>query len=422
MQESFLHFVWQNQYFQPKNLFIISGQSLQIVKPGNHNLHAGPDFLESEIEIDGIRWSGSIEIHLKSSDWYAHNHQSDARYENVILHVVYEQDKPVKYQNGELIPTLELKGLIKPALLNRYQELIGQEEVIKCANQLDQTRAIVKLGMLERVLIERLEEKALLILELLEINNGDWEETAYQWLFRGMGFKVNSENMLTLSLMVPSGTLRKYHDLFQYEALLFGASGLLNIDVKGYPNQLREEYLYLKQKHAIKDKLSYNEWHYARVRPSNYPSIRIAQLASLLHSNQSLLSLFMDFDSPAQLIEALHCVQSEYWQLHYLPGKLSRRRLSGLTRRAIQNLIINTAAPLLVAFGRYSDRQEPLENALNLLMAIPAERNTFIEKWERLHWRVSSAFDSQGLLQLHNAYCLKKKCIQCGIGASLIRG
>lgn len=423
IQEAFLHFVWQHQYFNKSDLKTQFGELVSIKKVGFHNQLAGPDFKEAELIIGTIHWAGSVEVHIKSSDWYAHKHQSDPNYHNVILHLVYEHDMEVLDSKGDVIPTVSLRGLIKPKLLERYKAMIEEEATIPCGSQLGNTKVITRLSMLEKTLVKRLEKKSLSVKDLLKENNFSWEETTYQWLAKGFGFKTNSELMLTLAQSVPSKVLRKHNQLMHYEALLFGASGLLNVDLTDeYPRTLQKEYAYLKVKYNIQENLSYNQWNFSGVRPANFPTIRIAQFAALMHQFQNLFSLLTGFSDAKELIKSLSVEQSAYWKTHLVIDKQSKMTVGPMTDMAKYNLLINTTAPLLVAFARHHNKSEFLEKAMNLLMALPKEKNKITKSWAALGWNVSSAFDSQGLIELHNECCLMKRCISCSIGAELIKG
>ncbi|MGW8121191.1 DUF2851 family protein [Roseivirga echinicomitans] len=421
--ESFLHFIWRYQYFNTTTLRLFSGEQLNITKAGHLNYLAGPDFKESQVDIDGIQWHGSVEIHIKASDWYAHKHQDDPNYENVVLHVVWENDKQVFNGEGNPIPTLELKGLVKPMVLERYLALLNNEDSIPCAKHLNNTKSIIRLSMLEKALVERVEEKSQHFNSILESNVHDWEESAYHWLAKGFGFKTNANNMLRLAQSVPLKVLTKHsNQLFQIEALLFGQAGFLDVDVKDeYAYQLQKEYRFLKAKYELKQQISYNEWHFAKVRPANYPTIRIAQLAALVITYPHIFSFFSEIENRKEAIDKLDVLQSDYWCSHYAIDKKSAKRLGGLTKKSKENIIVNTAIPFLAALAKYKDDSSHLDKALNLLSSIKAESNHITELWKALGWNVSSAFDSQGLIQLHNAYCVPKKCIECNIGISLVR-
>tara|TARA_R110001592_G_scaffold60887_4_gene185558 strand:+ start:398 stop:1684 length:1287 start_codon:yes stop_codon:yes gene_type:complete len=423
LPESFLHFVWRYQYFNTSTLELVSGDQLSIIKTGHLNHLAGPDFKEAQVDIEGIQWHGSVEIHVKASDWYAHKHQDDLNYDNVVLHVVWENDRQVFNREDNPIPTLELKGLVKPMVLERYQSLMDNEDSIPCARHLINTKSITRLSMLEKVLVERVEEKSHDFNSILESNANDWEESAYHWLAKGFGFKTNANNMLRLAQSVPLKVLTKHsNQLFQIEALLFGQAGFLDVDVSDeYAYQLQKEYRFLKAKYELKQKIGYNEWHFSKVRPANYPTIRIAQLAALVITYPHIFSFFSEIENRKEAVDKLDVLQSDYWCTHYAIDKKSSKRLGGLTKKSKENIIVNTAIPFLAALAKYKDDSIYLDKALNLLSSIKAESNHITELWKTLGWNVSSAFDSQGLIQLHNAYCMPKKCIECNIGISLVR-
>lgn len=422
IQEDFLHFVWQHQYFNNSDLRTTEGRSVEVVKPGFHNHLAGPDFKEAKVKIDGILWAGSVEIHIKSSDWNAHSHNGDVNYDNVVLHVVFNHNKEILNPAGQAIPTVELKGIIKPGLLSRYQAIVDSQTDIPCSDLFSKVRSVTKLAMLETALVRRLERKGLIFKDILNANNQDWEQSTYEWLARGFGFKTNAENMLELAKAVPLKVLQKHSEIKQWEALLFGASGLLNIsDNDDYANELRREYVFLERKYEIKSNLSYNQWHFSGVRPTNFPSVRIAQFATLVHTNSNLFSLFTQFSSIKELQKLLQIDQPQYWKTHLNFNTNSKTTMSGLSKSAVQNIMINTIAPLLVAYSEFKEDNDMLDLAMNVLMSLPVESNHIIRKWQELGWNVNSSFDTQGLIELHNEFCLSKKCLQCKIGVELVK-
>ncbi|WP_305982935.1 DUF2851 family protein [Roseivirga thermotolerans] len=422
IKEDFLHFVWQHQYFNSKALRTTAGEPVAVIKPGVVNQLAGPDFKEALVDVNGIQWAGSVEIHIKSSDWKAHKHQGDPNYSNVVLHLVYFNDYQVCDNEGKPIPTLELKGLIKPGLLNRYQQIIKSNNPIACAELFPKVRSVTKLAMLEAALIQRLQRKGALFKELLVRNKQDWEQSVYEWLAQGFGFKTNAQSMLALAQTVPLRVLRKHSDLKQWEALLFGASGLLNTrHTSSYAYELKREYTFLERKYAINSQLSFNQWHFSGVRPTNFPTVRIAQWAALVHKNHSLFSLFTDFSNTRELQKRLQVQQSTYWQQHFNFGVENKQGNDRLSKSAISNLMINTVAPLLVAYSEYKDETDMLEQAMNVLMSLPVENNHIIRSWYELGWNVNSGFDTQGLIELYNEYCKHNNCLKCKIGVELIR-
>lgn len=422
IQEAFLYFLWKYQYFNTKELTTTSGESVSITSLGIRNGFAGPDFKEARVTIDGIQWAGAVEMHVRSSDWFRHGHQHDPNYENVVLHVVWEDDKAILLSDETVIPTIELKDRVKPEVLKRYRYMVESPSKIPCDESLKKVKAITRLSMVERVLVARLQEKAAVFAQLLEGNENDWEETAYQWLVRGFGFKTNAENMQALAESLPLKVLQKHRNQqHQIEALLFGQAGFLDIEIKDeYPATLQKEYRFLKNKYDLKNKVHYNSWHFTKVRPGNYPTVRLGQLAGLIAKFPHIFSFFSEISDFNSIMTDLEVKQSAYWTKHYAVDKPSKRLIGVLSRATKENLIINTTVPFLAAFAKARDKQAFLEKALNLLTGIPAERNRITDLWQRHGWNVSSAFDSQGLIQLYNQYCTQKRCIECSIGLELV--
>lgn len=422
IQEAFLYFIWKYQYFNTKNLTTTSGELVSVTSLGIRNGFAGPDFKEARVTIDGIQWAGAVEMHVRSSDWFRHGHQHDSNYENVVLHVVWEDDKVILLADGTVIPTIELKDRVKPEVLKRYRYMVESRSKIPCDESLKKVKAITRLSMVERVLVARVQEKAAVFTRLLEGNENDWEETAYQWLVRGFGFKTNAENMQALAESLPLKVLQKHRNQqHQIEALLFGQAGFLDIEIKDeYPATLQKEYRFLKNKYGLKNKVHYNSWHFTKVRPGNYPTVRLGQLSGLIAKFPHIFSFFSEISDFNTIMTDLEVKQSAYWTKHYAVDKPSKRLIGILSRATKENLIINTTVPFLAAFAKARDNQAFLEKALNLLTGIPAERNRITDLWQRYGWNVSSAFDSQGLIQLYNQYCTQKRCIECSIGLELI--
>jgi len=421
--ESFLHYLWQFQYFDKRQLKTTSGELVQVLHPGIRNTHAGPDFSDARIKIDSLGWGGSVEIHITASGWMDHHHGDDAAYEKVILHVVWENDKPIIRSDGSPMPTLELKHRVDISLWNSFKKLLASTDSIPCASSWNRVSELVKLSMLDKVLVQRLEAKAGVVLSMLDENQNDWEETAYQLLCRNFGFKVNTDPFLRLAETVPIKILRKHiNNTTQVEALLFGQAGFLEKAANDeYSNLLKREYSVLATKYSLEPKqLHQSQWRFLRLRPANFPTIRLAQLAALLIQNQSIFSSIIDTVSYEELYQRLAVKQSNYWQTHYQFGK-PVARVPYLGKSSVQNVIINTAIPVLVAYGIRQDDQRYMERALDWLQHLPSEKNTIIRQWLELGLKVKTAFDSQALIELYNAYCLKRRCLECTIGTSLVK-
>ena len=423
MQESFLHYIWRYQYFDKKDLTTTDGQPIDILYPGHYNTDAGPDFKEAKVKIGNLEWLGSVEIHLKSSDWNAHKHQNDPAYNNTILHVVWESDGDIQREDNSILPTLELKERADPHLLNKYNQLINHPATyISCENQWSEVSHITKLNMLDKMAMERLYDKSSLVLNLLESNNGDWEETAYQLLFKNFGFKINSEPFLALAKSIPFKIIKKHaQDLNQIEALLFGMAGFLDEPVDEKSEMLSKEFVYLKQKYSLDQKLHKFQWKYLRLRPANFPTVRIAQIASILYQQPSVFDILVKSEDLKKLSSWLRSKPSSYWVDHHSFGKLSKSKHQGLGTSSVENLLINTAVALKVAYGKQIDNQDFIDMAIELLEQLKPEKNNITDKWKAVGLDIKSAFDSQASIQLYNNYCKKKRCLLCNIGTSLIR-
>ncbi|MFN6946269.1 MAG: DUF2851 family protein [Cytophagaceae bacterium] len=423
MKESFLHFVWEFQYFEKKLLTDCFDEQVQIVHQGTKNYNSGPDFHDARIKIGDFFWSGNVEIHIKASDWYSHNHQQDKAYDNVILHVVWLNDQIVKRTDGTPIPTLELKNRIDPDLYEKYRQFINSPGTIPCGVDFNRISDIVKLSMLDRTLSERLQEKSAKVRSLLADNHGDWEETAYQLLALNMGFKLNSEPFLKLGQRLPLKILRKHADNeVQAEALLFGMAGLLDKEFKDeYPRTLKREFGFLAGKYQLKEKkLTGLEWKFMRIRPANFPSVRISEFAALILKNPSLFSVFKEVVNIKQLYNFLQVEQSTYWHTHYLFDRIAERKAIHLGKSAIENIAINTVAPLLACYAIEKDDQRYMDKSIELLESVSPEENRITKVWSDLGLHMASAFDTQAGIQLYNNYCRRKRCLECNLGVNLM--
>lgn len=422
MTESFIHYLWQFQQFDKSLLRTTNQESLRILKTGILNTDAGPDFSQARVQIGEIEWAGNIEIHIRASDWNNHKHQTDASYNNVILHVVWEYDKPIVRADGSEVPTLELKPLTDGSLLRKYQLLVDNKNVIPCAAQFGGVSDLAKIATLDKALTKRLIQKAKIIETLLAENNGDWEETTYQLLARNFGFKLNSEAFLRLAQNIPLKVLQKHRDnLTQIEAILFGQSGLLT-EVDDYSKKQAQEYDFFAAKFSLKDtKLETHEWKLLRTRPANFPTIRIAQLARLITLQKSFFSLFTQTESIDDLRKALQVRQSEYWQEHYHFGKKLGKKSNGLGKDSIDNLLINTVIPLLACYAQKTDNLAYMDRAVAFLESFPAESNHIVDMWKNMGLTIKTAFDAQASIELYNNFCTQKKCLQCNVGIELLK-
>jgi len=423
--ENFLQLVWKYQYFDKNQLQTTDNQNLQIKKIGYHNFHEGPDFLEAQVHLPEVDYFGHIEVHRKSSDWKHHDHDLDPRYNSVILHVVWEDDKPIRRADGTLIPTFELKGRVFLDVVRNYERLIANQEEILCSQGLDKIKPIIRFSMLEKALVERLEEKSAILLAILHKTNNDWEETTYRWLFQCFGFKTNSPAMLRLAESVPYKILQKHgNQSLTLQAILLGQAGLIPSDPSDdFGKFLKEEYGFYQKKYLFNSKMSEQEWKMMGVRPSNFPSIRISQLAQILSRNPSLFSSITDDKQDYSSFKKLFSISTpDYWQHHHQLGKASARAMAKqLSPTVLSLLTINFVVPLWYAYGKYIQDSSWQEKCFDLLQQIAAEDNFIIRKYKRHDWKPMNAFDAQGMIGLYHHYCKPKKCLDCKIGQNLLK-
>jgi len=420
MKEEFLHYIWKYRLFHNKNLKTTNQEEIEIINLGSHNYNSGPDFFNAKIKIADTVWVGNIEIHINSSDWYVHNHHNDKAYDNVILQVVCKDDKEVKRTNGEHIPTFEIK--FDQKLLNNYSSLLKNESWIPCQKDIKKVDSFTIQNWIEKLAIERLENKANRINGFLNQTRNSWEEAFYIHLARNFGFKLNSVPFEQLAKSLPLIYLAKHKDnLFQIEALLFGQAGFLDMDSgdKYYEN-LKKEYLFLKSKFKLKP-LEKHLWKFLRSRPGNFPSIRIAQFAKLIHNSSSLFSKILETKSTNDFYKMFIVEPSEYWKNHYLFNKESVSKSKAIGKSAVDILLINTVIPFLFVYGKAKALPELQDRSINLLESIKSEKNSIISHWIDLGVKASSAFETQALIQLKNEYCNHKKCLNCHIGNYLIK-
>lgn len=418
--ERLLHYVWKYRLFGTAPLATTDGQPVEVIDPGLPNGDAGPDFFNAKLRIGTTIWAGSVEIHEKASDWFAHHHETDRAYDSVILHVVGEADAAVGRPDGELIPQMILKV---PELLTREVDwLLNRDEAVPCASCLSLFDAATVRSWLDALLCERLERKVGDIFMLLDQYNNDWNEVFYILLCRNFGFGINSDVFEWLARSLPSGFIRKQRASHsQVEALFFGQAGLL-AEENGdhYYQLLRREYQFLRHKFDLKP-LEPHLFKRLRTRPDNFPSVRLAQLAALWTRYDTLFSVILEAGSVGEIKRCLMVEPSDYWQTHYHFGKLSKKRDKRISDRALTLFLINTVAPIFFAYGTRRKRPEYDERALSILERLPPEDNHIVSVFRRAGIPVRDASDSQALIQLRKAYCDERKCLYCRFGHQLLR-
>lgn len=422
MKEDFLHFVWKHGLYDKSNLLADNGETIEVLNPGEQNHDAGPDFFNAKIKSENTTWVGNVEVHVRSSDWKRHHHDTDKAYDNVILQVVADHDTRVYRTSGQPIPTLELT--FNPKIYTNYLHLLKNQEWIPCEASIFKVDPFHLKHWLQSVLVERLLEKSREIKSMLDLQNQDWDETFYQQLARNFGFKKNAEPFELLAKSLPYKYLAKHRDnLLQVEALLFGQAGMLNdlLAEDQYYLSLKKEYAFLKEKFSL-NPIGEHLWKFLRLRPSNFPTLRIAQFAVLIHRSERMFSRLLHCKTLEEA-EALFTVSaSSYWDNHYRFHKNTRKKKKLLGRDAVNVLIINTVVPFLFLYGIEKNLTEYKERALDFLEKIPAEKNSIILKWNSLGIKADNAFYSQALLQLKYKYCKFKRCLDCTVGREIITG
>ncbi|WP_207435475.1 DUF2851 family protein [Sabulibacter ruber] len=426
MKEDFLHYIWRYQYFRKDRLLTTAHEEITVLHPGFYNRSdAGPDFSGARVKLAGTEWIGSVELHLKASDWQKHQHQHDAKYNQVILHVVWENDEAVYREEGTLMPTLELKDRVLLPLQSTYEELLWSRDVIPCAAQVPGLESIFKSSMMDKALLERLEGKASLVLERLEQNKQDWESTVYQTMAAGFGFKINQAGFLRLTQILPWSIIKKYrHSPKQLEALVFGQAGFLQLPealVDEYLSSLAKEHRYLAQKHTLPASLPFSAWNMLRLRPANFPSVRLGQWLAVLLAHEHLWSDLIACETKADYFNYFRQTPPVYWQQHYAHGKPAVHPFTQIGEESIQGLMINVVAPLLVAYSRRMDNAAFQEKAVGMLEDLAKENNRVTRLFSSLHFPHTSAADSQALLGLYHSYCTPRKCVHCTIGHRLMK-
>lgn len=423
MQEAFLHYLWRLKRFDLTNLETTQGEPIDILHSGDYNRHAGPDFTNARLRIGDTLWAGNVEMHLLASDWWKHGHQDDESYANVILHVVLEEDQPVTRTGGQRLPCLELRRRIPPGLSGQYMKLIHQEAWIPCRHQVAEVSELTRQLWLERLLVERLQEKTEWLRTRLEANKRDWEETFYQSLAQSFGMRVNADPFFQLAGRLPLKLLQRHKDqLLALEALLFGQAGLLSPDQQDeYPRKLRREYDHLRRKYSLTP-LPGAVWKFLRMRPANFPTIRIAQLATLIHQSGHLFSKMLAAQNCREIEHMFEVRLSNYWKDHYLFDKVSNRQPKMLGRTTVHHFIINTIAPFLFLYGKERQEFKYQDRALRLLEELPPEDNRDIHQWQALGIHPDSAYQTQSLLQLKRRYCDERRCLDCAIGNAILNG
>ncbi|MGB4959749.1 MAG: DUF2851 family protein [Saprospiraceae bacterium] len=422
IKEDFLYYLWRTKRIGSQSWTTTDGREVEIVDFGTLNEDAGPDFFNAKVLIDGTVWAGNVEMHVFSSDWKQHQHHHNSAYDNVILHVVYEDDAPVQTKDGlRAIPALELKGKIPKIYLTNYLQLVQSNDAIPCQNMIAKVDQ-AKIGLWKYTLaIERLHAKSQNVAEILSGTGTDWEETLYIMISKYFGSKVNTIPFERLAKSLPLSILQKNKDKpVTIEALIFGQAGMLLADYKEpYFEQLKEEYSFQQKKYRLKhiDPIS---WKFSKLRPMNFPTVRLAQLASLLSTSISLFSKIKECEKTSEIKALFTCQTNSYWDTHYRFGTTSAMLAKNFGTDYIDLILINVVSPILYHYGKTTDDATYIDRAIAILESTKGENNAIIKLWKSLGIPTKTAFDTQALIHLKNNYCKEYQCLSCKIGHDIM--
>ncbi len=423
MREDLLHFIWKYKKLQVGQLVTTTKEAVTILDVGSHNHLAGPDFFNAKINIGGQLWAGNVEIHVRSSDWFAHKHQHDAKYNTIILHVVWEHDIAVNRDDHTEIPTLELKNYISNRVLENYRNLFDTTRFsfINCERDLSKIDKFTFQNWSERLFFERLEQKSDIVLNLLDKTRNDWEHVLFMILLKSFGLKINGEAFYSLGRALDFSIVRKMQqEVLQLESVFMGLSHLLENEAisDDYHSTLKKEYRHLKAKYELSD-IGVRKPEFFKLRPSNFPTLRLSQLANLYATRPNLFSNVIETRELSELYSVFETRASTYWENHFTFGKLARKSSKKVTKKFIDLVILNALLPVKYCYARQRGK-DVNEEILEIASKIIKEENSIITNFESLGITHGNARETQATLQLYKGYCSQNKCLQCAIGNSLL--
>lgn len=419
MNEDFLQYIWRFQKFTDYGLRTVTGEVVTVVAPGVQNFDAGPDFLNARVRIGGTEWAGNVEVHIRASDWFRHRHHEDRAYDNVILHVVYTADKEILSPSGQAVPTLCIKDLIDYQSWRYYKSWLKNSAFIPCEKLVGDVPDIVKISTVEAAFSDRLRDKSALCFDHLNETRGDTEAVFYRMLMRAFGLKVNAMPFEQLSRILPFSLLRKvWDDLADTEALFLGQAGFLeqNSFEAEYAFALAKRYAFLKNKFGL-EPMPPTAWKLFRLRPQNFPAVRLAQVATFYHRHRAVARKIAETDKPEKLFELFDIeLQGDFWNRHYTLAKAGKPAVKKVGETARNLIVINAVVPFLFASGRYGKDESLRQRAAEITEMLPPENNKIVREFRSLGFRADNAMDTQGLLQLKKFGCDAGKCLTCKTG------
>ncbi len=421
MQEDFLHYLWKHKKIEILNLKTVEQEKVELINAGEHNHNGGPDFFNARLKIGGQDWAGNVEIHMKSSDWFVHNHETDNNYDNVILHVVWEHDAEVHRKDNSVIPTLELNEFVNKEALGNYQKLFDKtKKWINCANDFETIGHFTMNNWLDRLYFERLERKSKAINDILKQSKNNWEAVLFKLLAKNFGLKVNGDAFFSIANSFDFSIVRKQQSrLSSLEALFFGQANVLNQDMQEpYYLELQREYEFLRQKFGLTNN-GVVPLQFFRLRPVNFPTIRLSQLANLYHLHQNVFSKIIEAKTKEEIYDVFSVGTSEFWENHYTFNKQSKTSKKRMAKTFVDLLIINTIVPLKFSYAKCQG-QSAEDDVVGLMQQMTSEKNGIVDAFNVLKPISNTALQSQALIQLKTEYCDKNKCLQCAIGSEIL--
>ena len=421
LTERLLQFIWQFQYFNKQSLLTSNDEPFSIIHPGTYNLNQGPDFFGAKIKRGNAIWAGNIEIHINSSHWLLHQHQNDDNYNNVILHVVWNEDKKLNDRNGTPIPTFVIEPYVSKLMLEHYQALMQAQGFVPCEHYLPVLTPLGWQSWLERLMMERLQTRASILFQKLETTGNHWEEVFWHLLARNFGMPVNADAFESMAQTIPVAILAKHkNQIQQLEALLLGQAALLNEETNDdYVLLLQREYSFVKSKYKLKE--APNTPVFLRMRPANFPTVRLAQLAMLVQQTEHLFSKILEAKESRDVIRLLNVTANDFWHYHYQLNATSDFKPKVLGEQMAENILMNTVVPVVFAYGLYHNNQAYKDKAIEWLIQIKGEQNSIIKSWKSFGVTAENALQTQALLELKKQYCDKRKCLDCAVGNKILK-